>query len=124
MIDRHAKAGSDIITFDPRPLSTYIPTSSAVTAMLYRIKSHGILSGLVLNHVTSVSSIAHLLAHEELEMVVIKVEVGGSSYVDEALFKAKEIKRLCHKHKVQEPYISVDGGVDEDNVPKFLAEGV
>lgn len=119
-IDSYAKAGSDIITFHPE-------ATTQVTAMLDRIKSHGILSGLVMNPGTSVSSIEHLLKHNELEMVVIMLVnpgFGGSKYIDAALDKIREIKRICQANNVPEPYISVDGGVNKENAPIFLEEGV
>jgi len=120
LIDRYAKAGSDIITFEPDP-ADIITTASQVTAMLDRIKAHGILSGFVLSLGASVKSIEHLLMHSKLDMVVIKI--GGSNHIDKALEKIKEIKSACQKYEVPEPYISVDGEVDENAAPKFLAEG-
>merc|ERR1719237_99771 len=76
---------------------------------------------------TSVSSIEHLLKHGELEMVVIMLVnpgFGGSKYIDIALDKIREIKNICQENNVPEPYISVDGGVNKKNAPKFLEEGV
>jgi len=120
-IDRYAKAGSDIITFEPDPANIIIITASQVAAMLDRVKAHGILNGLVLSPGSPVRSIDHLLMHSKLDMVVIKL--GGSDDIDKALDKIEDIKRACQEYKMPEPYISADGELDEDEAPKFLAQG-
>jgi len=120
LIDRYAKAGSDIITFEPDP-AEITPTASQVNAMLDRVRANGILSGLVLSPASSVSSIERLLKDSKEDMVVIML--GGDTDIDKALDKIKEIKSACQKYKVPEPYISVEGEVDENKAPIFLAEG-
>merc|ERR1719221_469158 len=80
-----------------------------------------------MNPGTSVGSLEHLLKHGELEVVVIMLVnpgFGGSKYIDMAVDKIREIRKICQENGVPEPYISVDGGVNKKNAPRFLEEGV
>jgi len=116
-IKEFVSAGADIISFHPE--ATKQPAS-----VVAAINKAEVVPGLVLNPGTSVSSIESLLGHVGVIVVMlVSPGHGGPKYLDEAVFKIKEIKRLCKERGLNEPYIEVDGGANTKNVDMFTKAG-
>lgn len=128
-IDRYAKAGADVITFGPDPAASP-PTTRQMQLMLYRIKKNGCRGGVVVNGRDTMVSVEPLLEEGDIDMVVIKrLRPGpGSSpsaamSTSEVLGRIRHIRRACREYMMPEPYISVEGEVEEEDAAKLLAEG-
>lgn len=111
------KAGADILSFHPE--ATLQPA-----AVVQMIKKEGIAPGLVLNPGTPVESIIHLL--DEIEIIVIMLVspgYGGPKYIQTAIEKIEKIIKYCDDKNINTPLIEVDGGVNPENVKRFLDVG-
>lgn len=110
------KAGADIVSVHPE-------ATLQLPAVLYLITSAGCAAGVVLNPGTPVSAIEPVL--ELVDVVVIMLVNpghGGPKYMDIALRKIAELKRLCAERGV-DPWVEVDGGVSPKNAQQLIRAG-
>lgn len=116
-IDDFAAAGADVITF-------HVECDSDIDATIDKIRSYGLLPGLVIKPDTPASAVFPYL--EKLALVLIMtVEpgFGGQSFMADMLPKAREIRAECEKRGL-ELLIEVDGGIGEATIAQAAAAGI
>ena len=116
-IDSFAEAGADIITF-------HIEARSDAAATIDKIKSRGILPGLVVKPNTPVEEIFPYL--DQLYMVLIMtVEpgFGGQAFMENMMPKVTAVKEECQKRGL-DVLVEVDGGISEKTVSAAAKAGV
>lgn len=101
-----AEAGADVITIhreaDPHAHRT-----------LQLIRSLGRKAGVALNPATSENDIEYLLDDADLILVMsVNPGFGGQKFIDAVLPKIERIRNMCAKRGL-DPFIEVDGGVNE-----------
>ncbi|MBR3383327.1 MAG: ribulose-phosphate 3-epimerase [Clostridia bacterium] len=101
-----AEAGADVITIhreaDPHAHRT-----------LQLIRSLGKKAGVALNPATSENDIEYLLDDADLILVMsVNPGFGGQKFIDAVLPKIERIRNMCAKRGL-DPFIEVDGGVNE-----------
>lgn len=101
-----AEAGADVITIhreaDPHAHRT-----------LQLIRSLGKKAGVALNPATSENDIEYLLDDADLILVMsVNPGFGGQKFIDAVLTKIDRIRNMCAKRGL-DPFIEVDGGVNE-----------
>ncbi|GAA0301894.1 ribulose-phosphate 3-epimerase [Psychrosphaera haliotis] len=116
MIEQFAKAGADMITFHPEA-SKHLHRSLSI------IQDHGCKVGLALNPATPIEVLDEVLDMLDMVLVMsVNPGFGGQSFIPATLDK---ITRLREKLDAtgRNIRISVDGGVNADNVRKVADAG-
>lgn len=97
------RAGSDIITFHAEAVRD-------ISAVISLIKTNGKKVGISIKPNTDVSLITDYLKDVDLVLVMsVEPGFGGQDFMDIALLKIKELRRIYKGD------ISVDGGINEEN---------
>lgn len=117
-IDDFCNAGADIITF-------HIEADSDVRETIDKIKSRGVLPGLVIKPKTPCEAVFEYL--DDLYMVlVMTVEpgFGGQSFMANMLPKVTAIRKEADRIGRSDLLIEVDGGVSDKNISACYKAGV
>ena len=115
-IDAFADAGADIITF-------HVEASSGIDETIEKIRSRGIVPGLVIKPRTPASAVFPYL--DKIGMVlVMTVEpgFGGQSFMADMMPKLIEIRAECERRGL-ELLLEVDGGVSEKTISAVADAG-
>lgn len=116
MIEQFAKAGATSISFHPE-------ASKHIHRSISLVKQYNCQVGLVLNPATPVSLIEECI--QELDMVLVmsvNPGFGGQSFIPSSLDKIKRVRALALKHN-KNIRISVDGGVNQQNIKQVFEAG-
>jgi ribulose-phosphate 3-epimerase len=117
MIQQFAKAGADLITFHPE-------ASKHVHRSLSLIKDLGCQAGLALNPATSIDVVDEVIHELDLILVMsVNPGFGGQSFIPSAFDKIKRLREKCVAAGRPDIRISVDGGVNADNVKQVKDAG-
>ena len=115
-IDAFARAGADMIT-------VHYEAKDDVRAMLYKIKSMGIQSGLSINPHTSPEAVRELLPYCDMVLVMtVEPGFGGQKLRSYCLDKLPVLRRMMAETGRQ-IHISVDGGIKVDNLEDAVRSG-
>lgn len=116
MIEAFAKAGASSISFHPE-------ASKHVHRSISLVKELGCQVGLVLNPATPVAVLEECIA--ELDMVLVmsvNPGFGGQSFIPSSIDKIKRVREIAVKHG-KNIRISVDGGVNQQNIKQIQQAG-
>ena len=116
-IDDFADAGADIITF-------HVECDSDINATIDKIRSRGILPGLVIKPRTPASAVFPYLDKLALVLVMtVEPGFGGQSFMADMLPKVGAIREECSRCGI-DLLIEADGGIGEATVAHAAAAGV
>ena len=116
-IDDFADAGADIITF-------HVECDSDIDKAIDKIKSRGILPGLVIKPGTPAEAVFPYLDKLALVLVMtVEPGFGGQSFMADMLPKVGAIKAECARRGL-ELLIEADGGIGEATIAQAAAAGV
>ena len=116
-IDDFADAGADIITF-------HVECDSDIDKTIDKIKSRGILPGLVIKPGTPAEAVFPYLDKLALVLVMtVEPGFGGQSFMADMLPKVGAIKAECARRSL-ELLIEADGGIGEATIAQAAAAGV
>ncbi len=116
-IDDFADAGADIITF-------HVECNSDIDKTIDKIKSRGILPGLVIKPGTPAEAVFSYLDKLALVLVMtVEPGFGGQSFMADMLPKVGAIKAECARRGL-ELLIEADGGIGEATIAQAAAAGV
>ena len=116
-IDDFADAGADIITF-------HVECNSDIDKTIDKIKSRGILPGLVIKPGTPAEAVFPYLDKLALVLVMtVEPGFGGQSFMADMLPKVGAIKAECARRGL-EVLIEADGGIGEATIAQAAAAGV
>jgi ribulose-phosphate 3-epimerase len=115
-LEAFAKAGATGLT-------VHVETCPNIVGTLRQIKALGCKAGAVLNPETSVGLIQPALTEADL-ILVMSVHPGysGQSFMPEAISKVSEIRKKLDALR-SPAWLEVDGGIDEETLPKMQAAG-
>ena len=104
-------------------LTVHVETCPDIVRTLRQIKALGCKAGAVLNPETSVGLIQPALTEADL-ILVMSVHPGysGQSFIPETISKVSEIRKKLDALRSL-AWLEVDGGIDEDTLPKMKAAG-
>lgn len=113
-IEAFAKAGSDIITI-------HVEAEKDAAAALQAIRAHGKKAGITLKPGTAVSTIAALVDHVDMVLVMsVEPGFGGQAFMPASLDRIAEIRGLIGKRPI---HLQVDGGIGVQNARDVAAAG-
>lgn len=116
-IDDFAAAGADIITF-------HVECDSDIDATIDKIRSHGILPGLVLKPNTPAEAVFPYLDKLALVLVMtVEPGFGGQSFMADMLPKVRQIKEECARRGLN-VLIEADGGIGDATIASCADAGV
>jgi ribulose-phosphate 3-epimerase len=116
MIEAFAKAGADLISFHPEACTD-------VFASIALAKQLGVKVGLVLNPETSVDIITPYLHELDLILVMsVHPGFGGQSFLPDSLGKLQSLRKMIDTSD-KETRLSIDGGINEDNIQSAALAG-
>ncbi len=110
------KAGSDCITF-------HLESSKNLKGLLSKAKKYGVKAGLSLKPKTPVAKLISYLKLLDIVLVMsVEPGFGGQGFIHSSLSRIKAIRKLIDK-KNPGCLISVDGGINKNNIKSVLAVG-
>lgn len=116
-IDDFADAGADIITF-------HIESDSDPDATIDKIKSRGVLPGLVIKPKTPAETVFPYLDKLALVLVMtVEPGFGGQSFMADMLPKVRAIKQECARRGLNVA-VEADGGIGEATIGAAAQAGV
>ena len=116
-IDDFADAGADIITF-------HVECDSDIDATIEKIKSRGILPGLVIKPNTPAEAVFPYLEKLSLVLVMtVEPGFGGQSFMADMLPKVRAVKDECRRRGI-ELLVEADGGIGEATIKQAADAGV
>lgn len=117
MISQFANAGADLITFHPE-------ASKHVHRSLTLIKDSGCKAGLALNPATPIDIVDEVIQDLDLILIMsVNPGFGGQAFIPSSLDKIKRLREKCIAAGRADIRISVDGGVNADNVKSVKEAG-
>lgn len=117
-IERFAKKNASIITI-------HIEATNHAERLLSQIKSLGKLAGISFNPQTDVNCLEYLIHTIDLVLIMsVNPGFGGQSFIYSAIDKIKKVKEIAIKHKKENLYIQVDGGITNENKQLVIDAGV
>ena len=115
-IEAFARAGADMIT-------VHYEAKDDARAMLYKIKTMGLQSGLSINPHTSPEAVRELLPYCDMVLVMtVEPGFGGQKLRSYCLDKLPVLRRMMAETGRQ-IHISVDGGIKVDNLEDAVRSG-
>ena len=88
------------------------------------IRSHGTMTGVVINPATPVSAIEPILAEVDLILLMsVNPGFGGQQFIPATLTKVQKLVELREKYKLSF-LIEIDGGVNSKNIIDIAKAGV
>ena len=115
-IDDFVKAGADIVNF-------HVEATDDPMAVIEKIKSYGVKTGITIKPKTPVSAIEPYLGLVDLVLVMtVEPGFGGQKLMPDCLKKVTEFKELRDKNGYKYE-IEADGGIGAGNVREVLEAG-
>ncbi|MCX6305764.1 MAG: ribulose-phosphate 3-epimerase [Bacteroidetes bacterium] len=116
-LERFRKAGADII-------SIHLEAVKNPAEALQNIRNMGAKAGIVINPGTPVSSLSGVISMADMVLLMsVNPGFGGQSFIPGTLPKIAELKQMIASHQLS-VMIEVDGGIDLQNAPVLIKEGV
>lgn len=116
-VEDFADAGADLI-------SVHYETCPHLHGTLQLIRSHGCMTGVVINPGTPVGNIEPVLKEADLVLIMsVNPGFGGQKFIEDSYEK---IRKLVHlRDQIRADFlIEVDGGVGLKNIKKLVSAGV
>ena len=105
-IDDFVAAGADIIT-------VHFEASPHPHRTLSYIRAQGVKAGIVYNPATPVDSLAYLLDHVDMVLLMtVNPGFGGQRFLPEVLPKIEQVRRMIGNREI---LLEVDGGITVEN---------
>lgn len=116
-IDAFKEAGADILT-------VHYETCPHLNRTIHYIKEKGMQAGVVLNPHTPVHVLDDVIEFVDMVLLMsVNPGFGGQKFIPNMFEKVKKLKALCDSKGVN-PYIEIDGGIDNTNISKLIDCGV
>lgn len=110
----YVKAGADMIT-------VHVEADKHLDRSLQFIKDSGLKAGVALNPSTPETAIEYVLDKIDLVLVMsVNPGFGGQSFISSQIAKIKRLKSMTKEYDIE---ISVDGGVNAENIKKIRKAG-
>lgn len=115
VVDKYIKAGSNIISIHVEEFENL----EDLVKVLKKIKSNGIMAGIVVDLETKIETIDPVLKHADVVLIMcVKAGKGGQEFQSSALKKIKHVRSLN-----PEILIEVDGGINDKTAPQCVKAG-
>lgn len=116
-IDDFQIAGADILT-------VHYETCPHLNRTVNHIREKGMKAGVVLNPHTPVDVLENIIEYVDMILIMsVNPGFGGQKFITSTFEKVLKLKDLCVRKNVN-PYIEVDGGVDNSNISQLIKCGV
>lgn len=117
-LDDFVRAGADHILIHAEPAST-----THLYRTLTRIGKLGKKAGVVLKPESPVSMLENILHLCDIVLVMsVNPGFGGQAFMPQALPKIRELRQMCDARGL-DPWIEVDGGINDETAPQVIAAG-
>jgi len=117
-LEEFARAGADHILVHSEASSTI-----HLHAVLSRIRELGMKAGAVLNPASPVAFVEQVLHLCDIVLVMsVNPGFAGQAFLPEVLPKIRELRQLCDAREL-EPWIEVDGGINDATARLAVAAG-
>lgn len=115
-IDGFVDAGADMIT-------VHYETTPHLHRSIQKIKSHGIMAGVVVNPATSLFNIEPILEYVDMVLIMtVNPGFGGQSFIESSYDKIKELVDIRETGEYGF-LIQIDGGANLKNIQKIAKAG-
>lgn len=116
-IDAFQEAGADILT-------VHYETCPHLNRTISQIKEKGMKAGVTINPHTPVSVLENIIEYVDLVLLMsVNPGFGGQKFIPNMYEKVRSLRNLCDEKKVN-PYIEIDGGIDDTNIAGLIECGV
>ena len=115
-LESFAKAGAD-------HLIVHMETCPHLNQTLRQIKSLGCKAGVALNPATPIEAIESVLPEADLVLVMtVNPGYSGQDFIPESIEKVKNLRKKLDELGLS-PWVTVDGGITAENLPKTKEAG-
>jgi ribulose-phosphate 3-epimerase len=105
-------------------LPAFIAAGIHLNRTVSHIREKGMKAGVTINPHTPVNVLENILEYVDLVLLMsVNPGFGGQKFIPNMYEKVSQLKNLCEKKKVN-PYIEIDGGIDDSNISKLIDCGV
>tara|TARA_B100000575_G_C23139928_1_gene663104 strand:- start:2720 stop:3403 length:684 start_codon:yes stop_codon:yes gene_type:complete len=105
-------------------ISVHLEACTHLHRTIQLIRSHGAMTGAVINPATPVSAIEAILADVDLVLLMsVNPGFGGQQFIPATLKKVEQLVALREKHELSF-LIEIDGGVNSKNILDITQAGV
>lgn len=116
-IDAFQEAGADILT-------VHYETCPHLNRTINYIKEKGMKAGVVLNPHTPVNVLEEIVEYVDMILLMsVNPGFGGQKFIPNMFDKVRKLKALCDSKGVN-PFIEIDGGIDNSNISQLIDCGV
>ena len=116
-IESFCDAGADLI-------SVHLEACIHLHRTIQLIRSHGAMTGVVINPSTPISAIEPMLTEVDLALLMsVNPGFGGQQFIPATLKKVEQLVALREKHELSF-LIEIDGGVNSKNIIHIAQAGV
>lgn len=116
-IDDFHLAGADILT-------VHYETCPHLNRTVSHIREKGMKAGVVINPHTPVGVLENIIEYVDLILLMsVNPGFGGQKFISNMYDKVAKLKDLCIQKNVN-PYIEIDGGIDDSNISRLIECGV
>ena len=116
IIPDFAKAGADIISIHPE-------ATEHLDRTLSLIHEHGCQAGVALNPATSLTHLEHVIEKVDLILLMsVNPGFGGQAFIPSTLEKVAQVRDMINESG-RDIRLSVDGGINVDNIATVAASG-
>jgi ribulose-phosphate 3-epimerase len=116
LVDSFIEAGSDVVTI-------HLEATRHPERLLNYIKSKGVKAGISINPATGLEGLEYLYGSFDLILIMtVNPGFGGQKLIKPTLEKVRKIKKEKEKRAL-DFIIEVDGGVNKDNIKKYIDAG-
>jgi ribulose-phosphate 3-epimerase len=117
-LDDFIKAGSDIITVH------YEACKDNIKEIIAKIKAHGIKAGVSIKPKTPTNVLEEIINTVDLILIMtVEPGFGGQGFMQECVKKIEETRSLLSKHKLDNVYLEVDGGINQETAEIVIKAG-
>ncbi len=114
----YVDAGADILVF-------HVEAAVHAHRLIQAIHARGAKAGLAINPGTSLTLLEPLLPYVDLVNIMsVNPGFGGQSFIPESIERIRTLHKMLEaRRRVDQVYIEVDGGVNDETVESVVAAG-
>jgi len=125
MVEKPSDFFEKLIGLNPDCITYHLESSDDIGNLLHKTKKSNIKVGLALNHDTSIDNITAELMSFIDKILVMSVITGfsGQPFINATFEKVARLKKRIEDLGFKHLAIEVDGGLDENNIPRLYRCG-
>lgn len=125
MVENPSEFLDKLIRLKPDCITYHFESSDDISFLINETKKYNIKAGIALNHDTSIDNITEELMAVTDKILIMSVITGftGQTFINPTYEKVAKLKKRIEDFGFKHLVIEVDGGLDENNIPRLYRCG-